>query len=89
MTTQERKEVYQKCLADHKGGSKHCLCVSLILHTPTNFPNNMEAFPELSAQEPKDADVFWWPRNEEGRLKRIEALENAIALIDKNLENEH
>lgn len=73
----------------HNPGSGIChQILTYLCHEGIYLPLNViEYFPELKKLRPRKADphLWWWPKDESGRIKRIKALKKAIAEIEGGL----
>lgn len=84
LTAKEKIVAYRKALEYYRiGGSAACIC-SLLCDSINMiaWPDSI-MFPEFFAQRPDGVGdlAAWWPRDESGRIIRIDVLEKAIANV--------
>jgi len=82
LTKQDRLEAYQKALILlEKDAIYLCEALSDVFGFENFDKIKIEKdFPELWKQKPEDYSYSWWSPNEQGRLNRINALNEAIKL---------
>lgn len=98
MTTQERKEIYERILKDFQedveyrkeSGFCHWLISNINAEKKDKFPEcDINTYPELVKHKPSLAiyGTYWWDvsPNSGGRTRRIEVLKRAIKDCNKQL----
>jgi hypothetical protein len=94
LTPQQRIEAYKYAIAYYEGSNGYNykgMCLILRVYLKNNSLGNLllafnllELFPEIKALRPLSAPAYWFRRNQEGKMQRIELLTKAIELAEKS-----